>query len=63
MLKLADCSLLKLLEKEGLSTCIATIFLLGGGKTNKTGNKEYISALRHKDLVLYTIGALAMLFF
>ena len=63
MLELANCSLLELLEREGPSTYIATIFLLSSGKTNKTGNKEYISALRHKDLVLYTIGALAMLFF
>ena len=63
MLELANCSLLELLEREGPSTCIATIFLLSGGKTNKTSNKEYIGALRHKDLVLYAIGALAMLFF
>ena len=63
MLELADCLLFELLEREGPSACIATIFLLGSGKTNKTSNKEYIGALRHKDPVLCTVGALAMLFF
>src|SRR5947208_9320817 len=63
MLELADCSLYELPEREGPSTCTATIFLLGGGKTNKTGNKEYMGALRHKDPILCVVGALAILFF
>ena len=63
MLELADCSLYKLLKREGPSTCTATIFLLGSGKTNKTSNKEYIGALCYKDPVLCTVSALAMLFF
>ena len=63
MLELADCSLYELPEREGPSTCIATTFLLSGSKTNKTSNKEYIGALRHKDPVLCAVGALAMLFF
>ena len=63
MLELADCSLYKLLEREGPSTCLATIFLISSGKTNKTGNKEYIGALRYKDPILCAVGALAMLFF
>ena len=63
MLELADCSLYKLPEREGPSTCIATIFLLGSSKTNKTGNKEYIGALHYKDPVLCTVSTLAILFF
>ena len=63
MLELANYSLYKLLEREGPSTCLATIFLIGGGKTNKTSNKEYIGALRYKDPILCAVGALAILFF
>ena len=63
MFKLANCSLYKLLKREGPSIYIATVFLISSSKTNKTSNKEYIGTLYYKDLVLYAISALAMLFF
>ena len=63
MLKLANCSFFELLEKESSFIYIIIIFLLSSNKTNKTSNKEYISTLYYKNLVLCTISALAMLFF
>ena len=63
MFELANCSLYELPKREGPSTYIATVFLISSSKTNKTSNKEYIGALRYKDLVLCAVGALAMLFF
>ncbi|KAL9573972.1 hypothetical protein ACKAV7_001916 [Fusarium commune] len=62
-IELADLSLLDYPSSEGPTPCGCLITLLQDGKLNKTAKKEFIGALRHKDPLFYTQGALAQLFF
>lgn len=62
-MELADLSLLDYPITEGPTTCGYLISLLQDGKMNKTARKEFMDALRHKDPLLCTQGALAQLFF
>ncbi|KAG6996259.1 hypothetical protein FocnCong_v013425 [Fusarium oxysporum f. sp. conglutinans] len=62
-IELADLSLLDYPSLEGLTPCGCLITLLRDGKLNKTAKKEFIGALRHKDPLFCTQGALAQLFF
>ena len=62
-MELADLSLLDYPATEGPTTCGCLVSLLQDGKMNKTARKEFMGALRHKDPLLCTQGALAQLFF
>ncbi|KAJ9419092.1 hypothetical protein QL093DRAFT_2353957 [Fusarium oxysporum] len=56
-------SLLDYPSSEGPSPCGCLVTLLQDGKLNKTAKKEFMGALRHKDPLFCTQGALAQLFF
>ncbi|KAH7461576.1 hypothetical protein FOMA001_g19032 [Fusarium oxysporum f. sp. matthiolae] len=62
-MELADLSLLDYPSSEGPTPCGCLVTLLRDGKLNKTAKKEFMGALRHKDPLLCTQGALAQLFF
>jgi hypothetical protein len=62
-MELADLSLLDYPPSEGPTTCGCLVSLLQDGKLNKTARKEFMGALRHKDPLFCTQGALAQLFF
>ncbi|KAK3906347.1 hypothetical protein C8A05DRAFT_29789 [Staphylotrichum tortipilum] len=62
-LELADLSLLDYPREEGPTLCGCLVLLLKDGKMNKTGKKEFMGSLRHKDPLLCTQGALAQLLF
>ncbi|KNB18705.1 hypothetical protein FOXG_16147 [Fusarium oxysporum f. sp. lycopersici 4287] len=62
-MELADLSLLDYPSSEGPSPCGCLVTLLQDGKLNKTAKKEFMGALRHKDPLFCTQGALAQLFF
>jgi Centromere DNA-binding protein complex CBF3 subunit, domain 2 len=61
--ELADLALLSYPPIEGLTPCRAIVFTILKGKTNKSGKKQFISALRHKNLLLCSQGAIAQYFF
>ena len=62
-IELADLSLLDYPPSEGPTLCGCLVSLLQDGKMNKTARKEFMGALRHKDPLFCTQGALAQLFF
>jgi hypothetical protein len=62
-MELADLSLLDYPPSEGPTPCGCLVSLLRDGKLNKTARKEFMGALRHKDPLFCTQGALAQLFF
>ena len=62
-IELADLSLLDYPPSEGPTTCGCLVSLLQDGKMNKMARKEFMGALRHKDPLFCTQGALAQLFF
>ncbi|KAH7460994.1 hypothetical protein FOMA001_g19368 [Fusarium oxysporum f. sp. matthiolae] len=62
-MELADLSLLDYPSSEGPTPCGCLVTLLRDGKLNKTAKKEFMGALRHKDPLFCTQGALAQLFF
>jgi hypothetical protein len=51
------------LGDEGASPCFGIVIQVDRTKTNQSRKKEFKGALRHKDLLLCTIGALAQYFF
>jgi hypothetical protein len=62
-MELADLSLLDYPASEGPTPCSCLVSLLQDGKLNKTAWKEFMGALRHRDPLLCTQGALAQLLF
>jgi hypothetical protein len=62
-MELADLSLLDYPPSKGPTPCSCLVSLLQDGKINQTAKKEFIGALRHKDPLFCTQGALAQLFF
>jgi hypothetical protein len=62
-MELADLSLLDYPPSEGPTLCSCLVGLLQDGKLYKTARKEFMGALRHKDLLFCTQEALAQLFF
>ncbi|RKK08421.1 hypothetical protein BFJ66_g16708 [Fusarium oxysporum f. sp. cepae] len=62
-MELADLSLLDYPSSEGPTPCGCLVTLLRDGKLNKMAKKEFMGALRHKDPLFCTQGALAQLFF
>src|SRR5437764_2338198 len=63
MAELADLSLLKLGDSEGPTPCHALVLQIQNGKTNKHGKKQFMGAVRHKDPMKCTMGALAQYLF
>jgi hypothetical protein len=62
-MELADLSLLDYPPAEGPTPCSCLVSLLQDGKMNKTARKEFMGALRHKDPLFCTQGALAQVLF
>ena len=62
-MELADLSLLDYPPSEGPTPCACLVTLLRDGKMNQTAKKEFMGALRHKDPLFCTQGALAQAFF
>lgn len=62
-MELADLSLLDYPLTEGPTPCGCLVALLQDGKMNKIAKKEFMGALRHRDPLLCTQGALAQLLF
>ena len=60
--ELADMFVLDL-PSEGVQTCRAWVFIFDNGKTNNTGKKQYLGAMRHKDVTTCVQGALAQYLF
>ncbi|CEG75365.1 hypothetical protein RMATCC62417_10421 [Rhizopus microsporus] len=48
------------LESQGVSECIALVATIAFGKTNQHGKIEYGSSVRHHDVEVCSVGALAM---
>ena len=61
--ELADLSLLLYPALEGPTPCQAVVFTMSKGKTNKSGKKQFMGALRHKNPLLCSHSALAQYFF
>jgi Centromere DNA-binding protein complex CBF3 subunit, domain 2 len=61
--ELADLSLLQWPKHHGPTPCFGIILKTSNGKTNKYGKMQYMGALRHKDPLLCTMGAIAQYFF
>jgi hypothetical protein len=61
--ELADLALLTYPPTEGPTPCHAIVFTISKGKTNKSGKKQFMGALRHKNPLLCSQGAMAQYFF
>jgi hypothetical protein len=61
--ELADLALLTYPPMEGPTPCQAIVFTISRGKTNKSGKKQFMGALRHKDPLLCSHSAMAQYFF
>jgi hypothetical protein len=61
--ELADLAVLQYPLTEGPTACFAIVLQITAGKTNKSGSAEYIGAMRHKNPLLCSIGALAQYFY
>lgn len=55
-----ELSQVTLAASEGASPCRALILTMSHGKTNKFGKVQYMGAIRHRDVLRCTMGALAM---
>ena len=51
------------LENEGFSQCRALVLLMKQGKTNQFNRREFGSCLRHKNVRICAVGAVAMYLF
>jgi hypothetical protein len=61
--ELADLCRLIHPEAEGVSQCVSVVLTILNGKTNKFAKRQYGAAMRHKNPLLCTMGALAQYFF
>lgn len=61
--ELPDLGLLSFPSTEGASQCFGVAQTLTNGKTNKWGKKQFMGAMRHKDPLLCSMGALAQYLF
>lgn len=50
-------------DTEGPTPCECLIFILQNGKTNRNSKKQYMGGIRHRDVRLCTISALAQMLF
>jgi hypothetical protein len=62
-MELADLTLLEHPKNEGYTPCFSVVGLISNGKTNKFGKRQYGAAIRNKEPLLCTMGALALQFF
>ena len=62
MLELPDLFSLEC-EGEGPTKCIAVVMTMNRGKTNQHGKLEYGAAMRHANVEVCSVGALALYFF
>jgi hypothetical protein len=62
-MELADLSLLDYPPVEGPTPCRCLVSLLQDSKMNQIARKEFMGAIRHKDPLFCTQGALAQLLF
>ena len=60
--ELPDLQLL-MFNNEGLSPCPALLYIMSNGKTNQNGRIEYSGLLRHKNVSLCGMSALAVYLF
>lgn len=60
--ELPDLLLLEL-QNEGPKPCPALLYIMSNGKTNQNGRIEYCGLLRHKDVMLCGMNALAVYLF
>lgn len=51
------------LENQGITKCISLVATISFGKTNQHGKIEYGSSIRHKQVELCSVGALALYLF
>jgi hypothetical protein len=56
-------SFVDLSEQKGSQPCLALLFLLQEGKTNKVRRKEFIELIQHKNLLLCFYSVLAQYLF
>jgi hypothetical protein len=61
-MQLSDLFTVELKESEGPTKCTAVIGALREGKMNTDGKLEYAGMLRHKNVLLCPVNALAMYF-
>ena len=59
MAELADLSVILYPPEEGPTPCFVVVLQTTTGKMNKTGRAQYMGAMRHKDPLLCSMGALA----
>ena len=62
MIELSDLSTV-FAEKEGANGCELLVLTLGEGKTNKYGRYTRSAIMRHRDVEMCAIGALALYLF
>lgn len=58
-IELSELSVQQLPPSDGPGACHVVVFQRSKSKTNQTGSKYYMGAMRHKDPMLCTMGALA----
>ena len=63
MVELSKLSYQRQLDLEGPSPYFAIIMLSKKSKTNQVGKRFYSSVMRHQNIKLYTMGAIAMYFY
>jgi Centromere DNA-binding protein complex CBF3 subunit, domain 2 len=61
--ELADFQMQRLPESERPQSCAVLVFILFIGKTNRWNKKEYIGAIRNRDIYLCPLGVMAQYFF
>jgi hypothetical protein len=62
-LELADLSVVEMMALEGPTPCSVVQCRFSKGKMIKLGKPKYMGVMRHRDPLLCTTGALALLFF
>lgn len=62
-IQLPDVQHLPMEHREGPTQCDVMVILLLDGKTNQTGNTQYMGAMRNKEWEVCPLGAMAMWLF
>jgi Centromere DNA-binding protein complex CBF3 subunit, domain 2 len=61
--ELADLTLVPHPPSEGITPCFSVALTISNGKNNKRGKKQYGAAMRNRDPLLCTMGALGLYFY
>lgn len=48
------------IDNQGVTCCLSLVATITFGKTNQHGKIEYGSSVRHRDVLVCSVGALAM---